>query len=161
MATLQLEIDDEMLAKLQRLAAQEGTSIEMVATQELGKALNRQPRYLEHSPVDVFSNSTYRMRTFLSGVIGFSELLLKDVHGELNDEVRHDVAMINRSGVNLLEVLNHFVDLIKIEQGKTIIHFIDTDLLSLLHDLAGKLDIQLKLLSSLPELPFDGVVVTI
>jgi signal transduction histidine kinase len=58
------------------------------------------------------------LRTPLNAVIGFSDVLLERMFGELNerqDEYLHD---IRNSGQHLLELINEILDLSKVEAGR-------------------------------------------
>jgi signal transduction histidine kinase len=61
---------------------------------------------------------SHELRTPLNAVIGFSDVLLERMFGELNerqDEYLHD---IRNSGRHLLELINEILDLSKVEAGR-------------------------------------------
>jgi|GEM_PF-4714652 len=60
---------------------------------------------------------SHELRTPLNSVIGFSKVLLQGMAGELNDEQRRQISMIERAGVNLLTLVNELLDLSRIEGG--------------------------------------------
>ena len=61
---------------------------------------------------------SHELRTPLNAVIGFSEVLLDGMFGELNDKQREYLNDIRDSGRHLLELLNEILDLSKIEAGR-------------------------------------------
>ena len=67
---------------------------------------------------DFLANMSHELRTPLNAVIGFSDVLLERMFGELNerqDEYLHD---IRNSGRHLLELINEILDLSKVEAGR-------------------------------------------
>lgn len=67
---------------------------------------------------EFLAKMSHELRTPLSAIIGFSEVLLEGVDGELTAEQRADVDLIHESGRSLLELINDVLDLSKIEAGR-------------------------------------------
>jgi len=67
---------------------------------------------------EFMANMSHELRTPLNAVIGFSEVLLDGIDGEISDVQKIDVTHIHDSGVHLLEIINDILDLSKIEAGK-------------------------------------------
>ena len=67
---------------------------------------------------EFLSSMSHELRTPLSAVIGFADLLLEGIDGDLNAEQREDIGQIHSSGNSLLELINEILDLAKIEAGK-------------------------------------------
>ncbi len=61
---------------------------------------------------------SHELRTPLNSVIGFSDIMLSGLAGELNEEQRRQMDMINSSGKHLLLLINDVLDLSKIEAGR-------------------------------------------
>ncbi len=64
------------------------------------------------------SNISHELRTPLNAVIGFSELLLDKVLGNLNSDQEDCLEDIHASGKHLLNIINDILDLSKIQAGK-------------------------------------------
>lgn len=60
---------------------------------------------------------SHELRTPLNSIIGFSQIMLDGVTGELTDEQRRQVGIIRRSGEHLMALVNDILDLEKIERG--------------------------------------------
>jgi signal transduction histidine kinase len=64
------------------------------------------------------ANMSHELRTPLNAVIGFSEVLLQRMFGELNDKQDEYLKDIYASGQHLLSLINDILDLSKIEAGR-------------------------------------------
>jgi len=64
------------------------------------------------------ANMSHELRTPLNSIIGFSEVLLEKMFGQLNDKQEEYVDDIFTSGKYLLDLINDILDLSKIEAGK-------------------------------------------
>ncbi|HLJ56191.1 MAG TPA: HAMP domain-containing sensor histidine kinase [Chthonomonadaceae bacterium] len=64
------------------------------------------------------ANASHDLRTPLTAVLGFSELLLEDTYGPLNDAQRTAVGHIENSAQNLHEIVGNLLDLMRSRAGK-------------------------------------------
>jgi signal transduction histidine kinase/CheY-like chemotaxis protein len=67
---------------------------------------------------EFLASMSHELRTPLNAVIGFSEVLLERMFGELNDRQEEYLHDILSSGQHLLELLNDILDLSKVEAGQ-------------------------------------------
>jgi signal transduction histidine kinase len=68
---------------------------------------------------EFLANMSHELRTPLNAVLGFSEIMEKELFGPLGDpRYREFVADIHNSGKHLLEVVGNILDLTKIDAGK-------------------------------------------
>ena len=67
---------------------------------------------------EFLASMSHELRTPLNAVIGFSEVLLERMFGELNDRQDEYLRDILHSGQHLLELLNEILDLSKVEAGR-------------------------------------------
>jgi signal transduction histidine kinase len=68
---------------------------------------------------DVFlATMSHELRTPLNSIIGFSDVLLSGIAGELNAEQRTQIAIINESGQQLLALISDALDILKLEAGQ-------------------------------------------
>jgi signal transduction histidine kinase len=67
---------------------------------------------------EFLASMSHELRTPLNAVIGFSEVLLERMFGELNDKQEEYLNDILSSGRHLLSLINDILDLAKIEAGR-------------------------------------------
>src|SRR5256886_5209357 len=86
------------------------TSELQAANQELAQASKLKSEFL--------ANVAGELRTTLSAIIGFSQILLDGIDGQMSEEQQQDILQVNKSGQSLLALINQILDLSKIEAGK-------------------------------------------
>jgi signal transduction histidine kinase/CheY-like chemotaxis protein len=74
-----------------------------------------------HHKSEFLASMSHELRTPLNAVIGFSEVLLDRMFGELNERQDEYLRDIWTSGKHLLELLNEILDLSKVEAGQMVL----------------------------------------
>lgn len=77
---------------------------------------------------EFLAKMSHQLRTPLTAIIGFCEVLTQGMDGELSRDQAQDIAEIHKSGLVLLELVNDILDLSKIEAGKIDIVVQEVDL---------------------------------
>ena len=68
---------------------------------------------------EILANMSHELRTPLNAIIGFSDAMLNNIYGQLDNERYLECAKdINSSGIHLLELINDILDVSAIEAGK-------------------------------------------
>jgi signal transduction histidine kinase len=67
---------------------------------------------------EFLANMSHELRTPLNAIIGFSEVLVERMFGEMNDKQDEYVRDIHSSGRHLLSLINDILDLSKVEAGR-------------------------------------------
>jgi signal transduction histidine kinase/ActR/RegA family two-component response regulator/putative methionine-R-sulfoxide reductase with GAF domain len=70
---------------------------------------------------EFLASMSHELRTPLNAVIGFSEVLLDRMFGDLNERQEDYLHDIRSSGRHLLELLNEILDLSKVEAGQMVL----------------------------------------
>ena len=79
----------------------------------------RQAEAANHAKSEFLSTVSHELRTPLNAVIGFSEIMERELLGPIgNEKYRSYIVDIQRSGKLLLNVINDILDLSKAEAGK-------------------------------------------
>ena len=92
---------------------------------QLYRQLERQSAALEvasQHKSEFLASMSHELRTPLNAIIGFSEVLLERMFGELNERQDDYLRDIWSSGRHLLELLNDILDLSKIEAGQMVLN---------------------------------------
>ncbi len=64
------------------------------------------------------ANMSHELRTPLNAILGYTELILDDIYGEVPDKSREVIERVSYNGHHLLGLINDVLDLAKIEAGR-------------------------------------------
>jgi PAS domain S-box-containing protein len=118
-------MEEDLQEKNRQLVKQQQELMEK--TRELEAASQAKSEFLAHM--------SHELRTPLNVIIGFSELMLDGVPGEINKEQRQCLDDVLSSGKNLLDLINDVLDLSKVESGKIKLRLADITLTEVLEGL--------------------------
>jgi signal transduction histidine kinase len=101
------------------------------------------------------ANMSHELRTPLNAVLGYTELILDSVYGELPDRMRQVLERIQANGRHLLGLINDVLDLAKIEAGQLTMSLADYSLQQVVEEVVHAveplaLEKQLHLMTDVP-----------
>lgn len=64
------------------------------------------------------ANMSHELRTPLNSILGFTDVMLEGLDGELTDYMDNDLRLIQKNGQHLLHLINDVLDMAKIESGR-------------------------------------------
>ena len=100
------------------------TSIHLEAlrlTEELQKRAE-ELRELDRLKSAFLANMSHELRTPLNSILGFTDVMLEGLDGELTDYMNNDLRLIQKNGQHLLHLINDVLDMAKIESGRMNLH---------------------------------------
>ena len=109
---------DEISDLLETFASQSALAL---VNARLYRELERKSAELEvasRHKSEFLASMSHELRTPLNAVLGFSEVLLERMFGEINERQEEYLRDIWGSGKHLLELLNEILDLSKVEAGR-------------------------------------------
>jgi signal transduction histidine kinase len=87
------------------------------AAAELGR-LNEQLAQTSRAKSEFLANMSHELRTPMNAILGFTEMVLEGLYGEVPDELKEPIGDIQVNGRHLLRLINDVLDLSKIEAGR-------------------------------------------
>jgi GAF domain-containing protein len=78
----------------------------------------RQLEVASHHKSQFLASMSHELRTPLNALLGFNEMILGDVYGEVPGDMKPPLAQMQASGKHLLRLINNVLDLAKIEAGR-------------------------------------------
>ena len=103
---------------LQTFATQSVLAIENARLFREIEEKGRQLELANRHKSEFLSNMSHELRTPLNAIIGFSEVLLERMFGEMNEKQEDYLKDIHSSGQHLLSLINDILDLAKVEAGR-------------------------------------------
>jgi signal transduction histidine kinase len=104
------------------IAAQTSIHLEALRlTEELQKRA-KELKELDRLKSAFLANMSHELRTPLNSILGFTDVMLEGLDGELTDYMDNDLRLIQKNGQHLLHLINDVLDMAKIESGRMNLH---------------------------------------
>src|SRR4029450_10377737 len=146
------EFAPEVIDMLRTFASQSALAIQNARLFLEIEDKSRQLEVASQHKSEFLANMSHELRTPLNAVIGFSEVLVEGMFGELNEKQEEYARDIHASGQHLLSLINDILDLSKIEAGRMELELTDFHLptaldsaLTLIRERAGRRGLALHL----------------
>ncbi|MGB7097923.1 MAG: GAF domain-containing sensor histidine kinase, partial [Xanthobacteraceae bacterium] len=79
------------------------------------------------------ANMSHELRTPLNAILGYTELILDEIYGEVPEKMRGVLERVQTNGKHLLGLINDVLDLSKIEAGQLTLSLSEYSLANLVH----------------------------
>jgi signal transduction histidine kinase/HAMP domain-containing protein len=109
---------EEELAAVESIANQVALALENARLAKEQEKTILHLKEVDRLKSDFLTSMSHELRTPLNSIIGFADVLLQGIDGELNEMAMNDIRLIHSSGQHLLALINDVLDLAKIEAGK-------------------------------------------
>jgi len=119
------EFAPDVIELLRTFATQSALAIQNARLFQEIEEKSRQLEVANRHKSEFLASMSHELRTPLNAVIGFSEVLLERMFGEINDKQDEYLQDILSSGRHLLSLINDILDLAKIEAGRMELEVID------------------------------------
>jgi len=148
------EFDAETVELLRSFAGQSALAIQNA---RLFREIAEKGRQLEQASQhksNFLASMSHELRTPLNAILGFNEMILGQVYGEVPADMAEPLNDIQTSGKHLLRLINNVLDLAKIEAGRMELSLQDYSV----HDLVGSVHSTLRPLAAEKGLEFLATV---
>jgi signal transduction histidine kinase len=125
---------------------------------EIGEK-SRQLELASQHKSQFLANMSHELRTPLNAILGYTELIIDNIYGEIPDKARTTLERIQSNGKHLLGLINDVLDLSKIEAGQLNLTLADYSVKDVVHNVFGaveslannkKLALKVELAANLP-----------
>ena len=103
-----------------------------VKSHELSKADKHKSEFL--------ASMSHELRTPLNAILGYTELILDDIYGEVPAKIREVIERLEKNGSHLLRLINDVLDISKIEAGQLELSLEEYSLEETIHTVVTQLE---------------------
>ncbi len=108
----------EVIATLQTFATQSVLAIQNARLFREIEVKGRELEIASRHKSQFLASMSHELRTPLNAILGFNEMILGEIYGEVPASMKEPLADIQLSGKHLLRLINNVLDLAKIEAGR-------------------------------------------
>jgi signal transduction histidine kinase len=86
------------------------------------------------------ANMSHELRTPLNAILGYNQLMLNNIYGEMGGRMRNVLTRVQSNGRHLLRLINDVLDLSKIEAGQLTLSLADYSINQVVHSVSGAVE---------------------
>ena len=110
-------VEEKQVATMEAFANQSALSLEAAMLIDRLRRLNVELKEANRVKSEFLATMSHELRTPLTAIIGFSELLVEGVMGEISQEQGDALKEVLHNAADLLDMINSLLDLTKVESG--------------------------------------------
>jgi len=125
---------------LQTFAAQ---SVLAIHNARLFREIDEKGRELEIAnkhKSEFLANMSHELRTPLNAILGYTELILDNIYGNVPEKIQEVLKRLEKSGRHLLSLINDVLDLSKIEAGQLTLSLNDYSMQEVVHTVVNSVE---------------------
>jgi signal transduction histidine kinase len=130
----------EIVELLQTVAEQSTLAIQNA---RLFREIEQKSRELEMASQhksQFLANMSHELRTPLNAILGYTELIIDRIYGEVPETIRDVLERVQKSGRHLLDLINDVLDLSKIEAGQLSLALTDYSFRDMVHTVISAME---------------------
>lgn len=114
-----------------------------IITNELQSA-NTRLKELDQQKTDFLSIAAHQLRTPMSIMNGYIELIKENAYGKVTNETKSILGNMDQSNQHLIKLVDEFLDITRIEQGRAKFDFANHDILPIIDGIVDELSTRAK-----------------
>jgi len=103
------------------------------------EAANEKLKELDQLKTEFLSLASHQFRSPLTAIKGYTSLILEGSYGEITESIKEAITNIFKSASNLADVVQDFLDVSRIEQGRMTYELENVDFRDLVEDISAEL----------------------
>lgn len=111
-------VSPETVSMMSAIAAQASIHLETLRLNEELVKRARELKELDRLKSAFLANMSHELRTPLNSILGFTDVMLEGLDGNLTAYMDNDLRLIQKNGQHLLHLINDVLDMAKIESGR-------------------------------------------
>ena len=126
---------EEAMQVQRTLASQIAVAVQNATMYAVQVETSSKLREVDRLKSEFLASMSHELRTPLNSIIGFADVLLEGLDGDLNERMEQDVGLIKDSGTHLRDLIGDILDMSKIEAGRMELRYEEIDVRQLAHDI--------------------------
>lgn len=112
------DFPEETVELIQTFAAQSAIALHNARLFQELEVKGHELRKADKHKSEFLASMSHELRTPLNAILGYTELILDDIYGEVPERIREVIERLEKNGSHLLRLINDVLDISKIEAGQ-------------------------------------------
>jgi signal transduction histidine kinase len=122
---------ERVVTLLQTFATQSTLAIQNAQLFREIEARGRELEIASRHKSQFLANMSHELRTPMNAILGYTELIIDEIYGEVPEKIRDVLERVQQSGHHLLGLINAVLDLSRIEAGRLVFSITDYNMLDI------------------------------